>query len=172
MGLSVKLPFDAVFADMKIRFDERSRDGLVCKQGSYKDCSVLKLQKPSWTNDPMEGVENTSGIFFSIWTNDRSIKKNRANYNIHALKLRELKGYAITSRDFASDFRNSFASMRSEWPNVSVDYGPLTLMEGWIKVDSFHFEKQVLSLMDAFQSLSPLVDCLLNSRLEVTSSNG
>jgi len=53
----------------------------------------------------MERVENTSGIFFSIWTNDRSIKKNRANYRIHALKLRELKGYAITRRDFAGDFQ-------------------------------------------------------------------
>jgi hypothetical protein len=43
-------PLDAVFAKIKVRFDERSRNGLICKQGSYKACSVLKLQKPSWTN--------------------------------------------------------------------------------------------------------------------------
>jgi len=164
MGPGAKLPLDAVFANIKTRFDERSRNGLVCKQGSYKACSVLKLQKPSWTNDPMDRVENSSGIFFSIWTTDRSMKKSRANYNIHALKLRELKGYSITSRDFACAFRNSFASMRSAWPNVSVDYGPLTLMEGWIKADPVHCEREMLGLMDAFQSLSPLIDRLLESR--------
>jgi hypothetical protein len=38
--------------------------------------------------------------------------KNQANYNIHALKLRDLKGYSIKSLDFAFDFRNAFASMR------------------------------------------------------------
>jgi len=44
--------------------------------------------------------------------------------------------------------------MCSLWPNVSVDYGPLTLMEGWIEVDSVHFEGDVLVLMERFQSLS------------------
>src|ERR1700721_933645 len=136
---SAEQPFDTVFAKIKARFDEQSRNGLICKQGSYKACSVLKLKKPSWTNDRMDRVENTSGIFFSIWTNDQSMKNNRANYNIHALKLRDLKGYSIKSRDFAVDFRNAVAPMRNVWPNVSMDYGPLTLMEGWIKADSAHF---------------------------------
>ncbi len=164
MGTTGSAQVDAIFAKVKARFDAQNRETLVCKQGSYKACSVLKLQKPSWTNDPMDRVENTSGIFFSIWTNDRSMMKNRANYNIHALKLRDLKGYSIKSRDFAFDFRNAFASMRSAWPNVSVDYGPQTLMEGWIKADSVHFEKEVLDLMDGFQRLSPLIDRLLASR--------
>lgn len=116
----------------------------------------------------MDRVEYTSGIFFSIWTNDQSMKNNRANYNIHALKLRDLKGYSIKSRDFAFDFRNAFAPMRSAWPNVSVDYGRLTLIrgwiKGWIKADSVHLEKEILDLMDSFQSLSPLIDRLLESR--------
>jgi hypothetical protein len=47
---------------------------------------------------------------------------------------------------------------------VSVDYGPLTLMEGWIKSDSVILEKEMLELMDGFQSLSPLIDRLLESR--------
>jgi hypothetical protein len=89
---------------------------------------------------------------------------NRVNYNIHALKLRDLKGYSIKSRDFAFDFRSAFASVRSALPNVSVDYGPLTLMEGWIEADSVHFEKDVLDLMGGFQSLSPLIDRLLEWR--------
>jgi hypothetical protein len=41
--------------------------------------------------------------------------------------------------------------MRGAWPNVSVECGPLTLMEGWIKADSVHFEKEMLDLMDGFQ---------------------
>jgi hypothetical protein len=164
MGPGAEQPFDEVFAKIKARFDEQSRNGLICKQGSYKVCSVLKLQKPSWTNDPMDRVENTSGIFFSIWMNNRSMMKNRANYNIHALKLRDLKGYSIKSRDFAFDFRNAFASMRGAWPNVRVEGGPQTLMEGWIKTDSVQVEKEMLDLMDGFESLSPLIDRLLESR--------
>ena len=156
--------FDAVFAKIKARFSERSRNGLICKQGFYKACWVLKLQKPSWTNDPMDRVENTSGLFFSIWTNKASTRENRTNYHVHALKLRDLKGYSIASREFADDFRNAFASMCSLWPNVTVDYGPLTLMEGSIEVDSVHFEGNVLVLMERFQSLSSLIDRLLESR--------
>jgi hypothetical protein len=155
---------DTVFAKIKVRFDERSRNGLICKQGSYKACSVLKLQKPSWTNDPMDRVENTSGIFFSVWTNEALTSKSRANYNVHALKLRQLEGYSITSRDFANEFRKGFASKRYTWPNVSVNYGPLTLMQGWIEVDSNSFEKSVLVLMERFNDLSPLIDRLLQSR--------
>jgi hypothetical protein len=66
MGPAVELPFDAVCANIKVRFDERSRNALVCPKRSYKACSVLKLQKPSWTNDSMDWVEDTLGIFFPI----------------------------------------------------------------------------------------------------------
>jgi hypothetical protein len=165
-------PFRAVFAKIKARFDERNfderkSDGLTCKQGFYKDCAVLKLQKASWTNDPMDRVQNQTGIFFSIWIDKEAASKSRANYNIHALKLRQLEGYAITSRDFANDFRNGFASVRNAWPNVSVDYGPLTLMQGWIEVDQNSFEKDALVLMERFKRLSPLIDGLLDSRRRV-----
>jgi DNA-binding MarR family transcriptional regulator len=164
MGAGDVRQLDVVFAKVKARFDERNRDGLICKQGFYNDCSVLKLQKASWTNDPMDRVQNKSGIFFSIWMNEASTRKNRASYNIHALKLRQLKGYSITSRDFANDFRNGFESMRDTWPNVSVDYGPLTLMEGWIEIDSNGLGKDILVLMERFKHLSPLIDRLLESR--------
>jgi hypothetical protein len=155
---------DTVFAKIKARFDKRSHDGLICKQGFYKDCFVLKLQKASWTNDPMDRVQNKSGIFFSIWIDEVLAVENRANYNIHALKLRQLEGYSITSRDFANAFRKGFAATRDTWPNVSVDYGPLTLMQGWIKLDSNRLEKDILDLMERFQDLSPLIDRLLESR--------
>jgi hypothetical protein len=60
--------------------------------------------------------------------------------------------------------------MCSLWPNVSVDYGPLTLMEGWIEVDSVHFEGDVLVLMERFQSLSSLIDRLLESRRKLATT--
>jgi hypothetical protein len=64
--------FRELFPKVKARFDARaSSSNLVCKQGFYKNCSVLKLQKPSWTNDPMDQVQNRSGIFFSIWINKK-----------------------------------------------------------------------------------------------------
>lgn len=164
MGAGDVRQFGGVFARIKARFDERNHDGLVCKEGFYEACSVLKLQKASWTNDPMDRVQNTSGIFFSIWMNKESAGKNRANYNIHALKLRHLEGYSIASRDFANEFRKGFASTRNTWPNVSVNYGPLTLMQGWIEVDTNSFEEVVLVLMERFNRLSPLIDRLLESR--------
>ena len=156
----------ALFPKIAARFQKRQsvRDGLTCKHGFYKDSSVLKLQKSSWTNDRMDEVRNETGIFFSIWINEKSASKSRANYNIHALKLRQLAGYSISSRDFAHDFRKSFASMRAAWPNVSVDYGPLTLMQGWIEIHLHRFEREAFALMERFEQLSPLIDRLLESR--------
>ncbi len=156
----------AVFVKIKSDFDKRQsgRNGLICKQGFYKACSVLKLQKASWTNDRMDQVRNETGVFFSIWVAEKAVSKSRANYNIHALKLRQLAGYSITSRDFADDFRKSFASTRDAWPNVSVDFGPLTLMQGWIEIHLNRSENDALALMERFTHLSPLIDRLLASR--------
>src|SRR5579862_2513785 len=159
----VSQDFGAIFGKIKSQFEAHASDGLVCKQGFYKNCFVLKLQKPFWTNDPMDRVQNESGIFFSIWIEEKAAHRCRANYNIHALKLRELKRFAIVSRDFAADFRKRFASVRTAWPNVSTDYGPLTLMERWIEFRPGTCEADILALMKRFQQLSPLVDQLLES---------
>jgi hypothetical protein len=112
----------------------------------------------------MDQVQNKSGIFFSIWMNEDSVRERRAMYNIHALKLRQLEGYSITSRDFAIDFRKGFAATRNTWPNVSVKYGPLTLMQGWIEIHRNTFEMDTLELMERFKKLSPLIDVLLEAR--------
>jgi hypothetical protein len=155
---------DTVFASIAASFVPRSDHRLVCKQGFYDGCAVLKLQKPSWTNDSMDQVRNTSGIFFSIWTNKASLSKRRARYNVHALKMRELRGYSITSRDFASAFRRRFAPVQSEWPHVRVDFSPLTLMEGWMTIDPHRFSDDVHGLMSRFESLVPVIDDLLDAR--------
>jgi hypothetical protein len=54
--------------------------------------------------------------------------------------------------------------MRDAWPNVSVDYGPQTLMQGWIEMVPKHFEKDTLVLLERFKPVSRLIDCLLESR--------
>jgi hypothetical protein len=153
-----------LFPKIKSRYDKRRpvHNGLICKQGLYRNCCVVKLQKPSWTNDPMDRTENETGIFFSVWVRDGNADK--ANYNIHAFKLKQLKGYSIASRDFAEDFRRGFACMRENWPNVSTVHGPRTLMQGWIEVLPARFEKDVLALMKNFEDISPLIDRLLDLR--------
>jgi hypothetical protein len=156
--------FRTISAKIKARFDERNSDGLICKQGFCKNCCVLKLQKPSWTNDRMDQVQNKTGIFFSVWIDEEAARKSRAKYNIHALNLRQLKEYSIASREFANEFRDGFAVMRDAWPNVSVDYGPLTLMQGWIAIEPKSFEADVLDLLERFKRVSRMIDRMLESR--------
>jgi len=154
----------SLFAQIKARFETGHLSGLVCKLGHYQNCCVLKLQKPSWTNDPMHRIQNQSGIFFSVWNDRASQKKDRVFYNIHALKLGELGGYAITSRDFARDFRDRFEAMRDQWPNVRLDFGPATLMQGWIAKEEEGLGKNILLLLERFRRISPIIDDLLTSR--------
>ena len=158
--------FHPLFPKIKSHFDERASgcSGLICKEGFYHGCPVLKFQRASWTNDRMDQLKNETGIFFSIWINEKAPTIDRTNYNIHAFKLRKLAGYAITSRDFANDFRSGFASARSGWPNVSVDYGPLTLMQGWIETELNTFEAGVFALIKKFEHLAPQIDRLLELR--------
>jgi len=106
-----------------------------------------------------------SGIFFSIWVSPDDATRSKANYNIHALKLRKLERYRITSRDLAADFRRAFERVREAWPNVSVDYGPQTLMQGWIEIDAKSFRADVVSLLHRFEELSPIIDNLLEKRV-------
>ena len=157
---------DEIFAGIKHKHDQqiKSGTGLICKHGFYRGCSVLKLQQADWTNDSMDVVPNKSGIFFSIWVDEKSLKGDRALYNIHALKLRMLKHYFITSIDFAKDFRQRFLELEKYWPNVSTKYGPLTLMQGWIDINPASFENDVLRLMRLFTPVSDIINELLEQR--------
>ncbi|HSH66152.1 MAG TPA: hypothetical protein VLB84_10215 [Bacteroidia bacterium] len=122
---------------------------------------VLKLYKKEWTNDNNDPVNAKTRIFFSIWVNDETIKKNKLFYNIHALKLRQLKGYSITSREFAIRFRNDFKKHEKDWKNVSVKFGPLTLMEGWEPLDNENLENIILKLANNFLKIEQLIDTTL-----------
>lgn len=118
----------------------------------------LKLYKKSWANASQDPLTTPSRIFFSIWINDSTIKEQKIYYNIHAFKLRQLKGYTIQSRKFSETFRQSFKDFEQKWPNVRVDFGPLTLMEGWIKIDSESFQDDILKLANSFLEIDHLID--------------
>ncbi len=118
----------------------------------------LKLYKKSWANASQDPLTTPSRIFFSIWINDSTIREQKIYYNIHALKLRQLKGYAIQSRKFAETFRHSFKDFEHQWQNVSVNFGPLTLMEGWIKIDLENFQAEILKLANNFLEIDHLID--------------
>ena len=123
-----------------------------------KDCIVLKLYKKSWTNQFQDPLTSESRIFFSVWISNSSIKEKRLLYNIHALKLRQLKGYSIQSKKFADIFRDSFKAFKHNWKNVSVDFGPQTLMEGWLNIDLENFQEEILELANNFLEIEHLVD--------------
>jgi hypothetical protein len=126
--------------------------------GIYLDSVCLKLYKRSWANKFEDPLNSKSRIFFSIWVNDATIKEHRLFYNIHALKLRKLNGYTIESRKFADTFRKSFKEFEHKWQNVSVKFGPLTLMEGWLEIDLENFQDAILKLANGFLEIEQLVD--------------
>jgi hypothetical protein len=138
-----------------------SQHQLELKVGEWLQSAVLKMQKLSWLNQSQTARPFEESIFFSIWVNKESISKNRLHYNIHALKLRELKNYSIQSREFAAAFRSQFKAFEKKWPNVSTDFGPLTLMQGWISLDSENFNKEVLALANNFIEIQFIIDDLL-----------
>jgi hypothetical protein len=130
--------------------------------GVYLDSVVIKLYKKSWASNAQEPLSAESRIFFSVWVNDSTIKNQKIMYNIHALKLRKLKGYKIESRKFAEAFRDDFKNHEINWPNVSVNHGPLTLMEGWLKLDQENFENEVLKITNNFLDIENLIDDTLS----------
>lgn len=127
----------------------------------FNDSVFLKLYKRSWASPLQDPVTAESRIFFSVWVGEDYVKKNELFYNIHALKLRKLKGYAIESRKFAEDFRAGFKSHEQSWPNVSVGFGPLTLMQGTVKVDLANLNAEILTLSYEFLKIVHLIDATL-----------
>jgi hypothetical protein len=91
-----------------------SQKQLELKAGTWLNSAVLKIQKPAWRNHSAIPFEQF--IFFSIWVNERSAKQNKVYYNIHALKLRELKGYTIKSRQFAEGLGQILKILKSTGP--------------------------------------------------------
>jgi len=135
-----------------------ARKELELATGLYGDSVFLKLYKKSWANPSADLLTSPGRIFFSIWISDADIAEEKLMYNVHALKLRLLKGYSIESRKFADSFRLDFSAFKQQWPNVSLNYGPLTLMQGWIKLDPQKMQEEIIMLAHNFMELAPLID--------------
>lgn len=130
--------------------------------GEVLNSAFLKLYKKSWANPFQDPLKAETRIFFSIWLNDSTIDKQKLFYNIHALKLRHLKGYSIQSRKFAEAFRENFKLYEHSWQNVRLNFGPLTLMEGWLNIDFDNFQNDIISLANNFLKIEHLIDDTLN----------
>ena len=126
--------------------------------GVVMESVYLKLYKKAWASPLQDPLTAESRIFFSIWINEALIQEQKICYNIHAFKLRKLPGYSLESRKFADSFRASFKPFKHEWPNVSMQFGPLTLMEGWLSVDLENFHHEILELANNFLAIDHLID--------------
>lgn len=137
---------------------------LQVKAGVWLNAVALKLQKNNWANTPPGTFQQGPSIFFSVWLNEEAIKEQKLFYNIHALKLRQFKGFLITSREFATAFREKFRAYEKHWPNVSTQYGPQTLMQGWQTIDLTGFQHEIIVLANKFLGIEYLIDELLDKR--------
>lgn len=133
--------------------------GLACEVGHWKNAAVLKLQKQNWSQGGFG-----EGIFFSIWMEPKDKEKKQVLYNIHALKHRLMEGYEIKSNEFADSFRKAFVEKEITWPNVSLKYGPQTLMQGWIPLVDECFRNDVESLVLKFVEIHSIIDRMLEER--------
>lgn len=140
--------------------------GIGIDTGSWLESVVLRLQKKHWANKPYNKPQREAAIFFSIWLSDEGLKKNRIFYNIHALKLRQLKDYKLTAREFAASFRKQFKKFEHQWPNVSTNYGPLNLMEGWLALDEENLVNDIAMLATKFLTIDFIIDDLLKISLK------
>ena len=154
-------------AKVRITRDALFDQSWICKTGLWPDpqtakALVLKLLKRHWSQDSNDCIVSTSGIFFSVWINSPDAAKGGLHYNLHALKLRQLAGYSLQSRKFASAFRTRFLSEHSNWPDVKTAFGPQTLFQGFIECRPDRFDMAASRLAIKFLPLGVLIDELLS----------
>ena len=102
--------------------------------------------------------ETTVGIFFCAWVSPELLEDDNFAYNIHSLKQRELPGYNLASREFANNFRTNVESRVVSWPNIRMDYGPLTLLEGRDLCEIDTFDKKVENRISDFVEIHEEID--------------
>ena len=141
------------------------KHGLVCKQLQFgnDECPPLYLAKPHWTNRFDRERESTIGIFCSIWVSPALLKKKQFAYNIHAKALNKMPGYKLTPKIFANDFRGLVESQVSQWPGISLDYGPSTLLQGKETCDINSFSEKVEERIVGFVGIYQHIDDLLEN---------
>jgi hypothetical protein len=152
------------FSKAASRLDKKilQKKQIEVETGTWLQSVVVKFHKKHWANKPYEKPQTGAAIFFSAWISGKAEKENKIYYNIHALRLRQLKGYNIESRKFAAAFRKKFKSFESNWDNVSVDFGPLTLMEGWKNFNAEDLQNNITELARQFLEIDYIIDELLD----------
>jgi hypothetical protein len=157
--------FLAVFNSLKKdRASEfHSRHGLTIKAGEGLDAVILKLIKPSWTTDNPSELLNTNGLFFSVWVDAECEAAGIARFNLHAKKLREIKGQGFAAREFARGFRVQAQDEVAAFPNWKYPKGPITLFEGHVALNSETLKQETSDLMDKFALLVPVLDQMLDN---------
>jgi len=147
------------------------KTGMETWTGIWSDAVFIKFQKKAWTNTFPDTNSSGSSIFFSAWITDKAIKEGKIFYNIHALRLRKLNGYLITSREFATAFRERFKHFEQDWPNISTAFGPQTLMEGWEKMLPGNPGALLPGMVHRFLKINFIIDDLLAERKIPVSKN-
>jgi hypothetical protein len=151
--------FNALKSERSSEF--QSQHGLTIKTGEGLGAAILKLIKPEWTTDSPSELLNTNGLFFGVWVDAECEAKGIARYNLHAKKLRAIKGEAFAAREFARSFRAQSKDELAGWPNWSYPKGPITLFEGHFPLDAKTLHAETSMLMDRFAKLAPVLDALL-----------
>jgi hypothetical protein len=151
--------FNALKANRAAEF--QTQHGLVINTGEGLGAAMLKLLKPSWTTDNAGELLNSNGLFFGIWIDAECESKAIVRYNLHAKKLRFIKGERFAAREFVRAFRLQGQEYLEQWPNWSYPKGPITLFEGHIPLNFNTLQADASALMDHFAVLVPLLDKLL-----------
>jgi hypothetical protein len=151
--------FNALKSERETEF--QTRHSLTIKTGEGLGAVILKLMKPEWTTDSSDQLLNSNGLFFSVWIDASCEAKGILRYNLHAKKLREIKGQSFAAREFARSFRAQGKDELVDWPNWSYPKGPITLFEGHVTLNADTLRAQTSKLMDHFAKLTPMLDRLL-----------
>ncbi len=149
--------FNALKAQRSAEF--LTQYGLTIKTGEGLGAVVLKLLKPTWTTDAPGEFLNSNGVFFSVWVDAACESKGIARYNLHAKKLRFIKGERFEARQFVRKFRSSVDLQ--DWPNANFPKGPITLFEGYVALDVKTLHSETSSLMDRFVKMVPMLESVL-----------
>jgi hypothetical protein len=121
----------------------------------------LKVLRPNWTTDSPNELLNSNGLFFSIWVDAACEAKGIVRYNLHAKKLRMIKGENFAARDFARSFRAENKLTLAKWPNLTFPVGPITLFEGFAPLDVATLGATCNGLIDRFIGLAPAIDRMI-----------
>jgi hypothetical protein len=151
--------FNTLKADRAAEF--HSQHGLTIKTGEGLGAVILKLIKPSWTTDNPADLLNSNGLFFSVWVDAESEAAGIARFNLHAKKLRAIKGERFAAREFVRGFRVQAQDEVAAFPNWKYPKGPITLFEGHVPLHPETLMHETSGLMDKFAALTPVLDQLL-----------